>query len=153
MELIEGVAVKKLKVIPDERGRLMEILRCDDAMFKKFGQVYMTTTNPGIVKGWHKHEHQEDNITCVKGMLKLVLYDDRDGSPTKGEINEFFIGEYKPQLIHVPAKIYHGWKCTGNTEAMIINCVSEPYNYNNPDQTNLPPHNGPIPYNWAVVEK
>lgn len=151
--MIKGVKVKNLKVIPDERGRLMEILRCDDKMFSKFGQVYMTTTNPGIVKGWHKHEKQADNITCVKGMVKLVLYDDRDKSPTKGEINEFFIGEYKPQLVHVPAKVYHGWKGISQSEAVIINCVTEPYNYKNPDQTNLPPHNGPIPYDWSVKEK
>jgi dTDP-4-dehydrorhamnose 3,5-epimerase len=75
--MIEGVKVKNLKVIPDERGRLMEILRCDDDMFVTFGQVYMTTTYPGVVKAWHYHRKQDDFITCVKGMLKLVLFDDR----------------------------------------------------------------------------
>lgn len=151
--MIKGVVVKDLRVIPDERGRLMEILRNDDPMFEKFGQVYMSATSPGIVKGWHLHQIQEDNITCVKGMLKLVLYDDREGSPTRGEINEFFIGEYKPQLVHVPKQVYHGWKCSSETEALVINLVTEPYNYKNPDQTNLPPHNGTIPYDWAVKEK
>ena len=89
--MIDGVEVKELRVIPDERGSLMEILRKDDEIFQQFGQVYMTTTYPNVVKAWHYHKIQTDNVTVVKGMLKLVLYDPREGSPTKGEINEFFL--------------------------------------------------------------
>jgi len=80
--MIDGVKVKKLKIIPDERGRLMEILRSDDEAFKKFGQVYMTTAKPGIAKAWHYHKKQDDNFTCVCGRMKLALYDARAGSPT-----------------------------------------------------------------------
>jgi len=91
--MIEGVRTKRLKVIPDERGFLMEMLRCDDEMFEKFGQVYLTVAYPGVVKGWHYHKKQTDIFIPVKGMFKLVLYDDREGSPTYGRINKFFIGE------------------------------------------------------------
>lgn len=147
--MIEGVKIKNLRVIPDERGRLMEILRCDDEFFMKFGQVYMSATYPGIVKGWHVHRAQVDNIACIKGMLKLVLYDARENSKTKGEIQEFFIGEQKPTLIQVPTGIYHGWKCISEEEALVINCVTEPYHYEKPDQENLPPHGKDISYDWA----
>jgi dTDP-4-dehydrorhamnose 3,5-epimerase len=147
--VIEGVKVKSLRVIPDERGRLMEILRSDDEMFRKFGQVYMSATYPGVVKGWHLHRVQDDNIACVKGMLKLVLYDARENSRTKGEVQEFFIGEQKPTLVHVPNGIYHGWKCISEGEALVVNCVTEPYHYQQPDQENLPPHGKEIPYDWA----
>ena len=109
--MIEGVAVKRLRLIPDERGRLMEILRCDEDMFVRFGQVYMTTTYPHVVKAWHYHKKQDDFIACVKGMLKLVLYDEREGSSTRGEINEFFLGDHDPLLVKVPRMVYHGWKC------------------------------------------
>ena len=78
--MIDGVIVKKLKVIPDERGRLMEIMRSDDTFFKKFGQVYMTTAYPGVVKGWHYHKKQADNMAVVRGMMKIVLYDSRKKS-------------------------------------------------------------------------
>ena len=88
--MIEGVRVKKLKVIPDERGRLMEMLRADDDLFVKFGQVYMTTAYPGVVKGWHYHKKQIDNMVVIKGMMKVVLYDSRKDSKTRGEVNEFF---------------------------------------------------------------
>ena len=90
--MIDGVKTKKLRVIPDERGRLMEILRKDDEIFEKFGQVYLSSTYPGVVKGWHMHQKQADNICCVHGMVKLVIYDGREDSPTKGRIDEFFIG-------------------------------------------------------------
>jgi dTDP-4-dehydrorhamnose 3,5-epimerase len=147
--MIEGVQVKKLKVIPDERGRLMEILRCDEEIFMKFGQVYLTTTYPQVVKAWHYHRVQTDFITCVKGMLKLVLYDDRKGSPTYGEINEFFIGDYNPCMVRVPNMVYHGWKCISEEEALVVNAPTEPYNGSEPDEFRLDPHNNSVPYRWV----
>lgn len=148
--MIDGVLVKKLRVIPDERGRLMEILRSDDELFSKFGQVYMTTTYPGVIKAWHLHKVQTDNIVALKGMLKLALYDDRDGSPTKGELNEFFIGEHNPMLVQVPSNVYHGWKCISESEAIVINVPTEAYNYKEPDEHRLPYDTELIPYDWSV---
>ncbi len=147
--MIEGVAIKKLRVIPDERGRLMEIFRSDDEFFEKFGQVYMTTVLPGVVKGWHYHKLQHDNITCLKGMIKLVLYDNREDSPTKGEINEFFIGEHNPTLVHIPPLVFHGLKGISLEEALVLNVPTEPYNYKEPDEFRLPPNTPEIPYDWS----
>ena len=150
MELIEGVKIKKLKVIPDERGRLMEILRCDDEIFQKFGQVYMTTNYPGVIKAWHYHKKQTDNVCCLKGMIKMALYDPRE-TKTKGEINEFFIGEYNPMLVSIPQKVYHGWKCISETESIVISIPTEPYNYKEPDEYRLPPDTKEIPYDWILT--
>ncbi|MHA1297856.1 MAG: dTDP-4-dehydrorhamnose 3,5-epimerase family protein [Candidatus Helarchaeota archaeon] len=148
--MIDGVKLKKLKVIPDERGRLMEMLRADDnEFFIKFGQVYITTTYPGVVKGWHYHKKQYDNFTCVAGMLKVALYDDRDKSPTKGEVNEFYIGIYNPMLIQIPPGVLHGWKCISETEAIVVNCPTEVYVYDDPDEFRKPPHDKSIPYDWS----
>jgi dTDP-4-dehydrorhamnose 3,5-epimerase len=146
--MIKDVMTKQLKYIPDERGRLMEMVRNDDGIFTGFGQVYLTTTYPHVVKAWHYHREQDDLITCVKGMLKLVLYDDREGSPTKGEVNEFFIGEFNPMVVRVPKMIYHGWKCVSEEEAIIINMPTEPYNREKPDEFRLDPHVNDIPYRW-----
>jgi dTDP-4-dehydrorhamnose 3,5-epimerase len=148
--MIQDVKVKNLRVIPDERGHLMEILRRDDPLFETFGQVYLTTTYPGVIKAWHFHKKQNDNIAVVKGMLKLVLYDDREGSPTRGELNEFFLGEHNPLLVHVPRNVYHGWKCTGSEEAYVVNCVTEPFNYKEPDEHRLPFDSDKIPYHWDI---
>ncbi len=148
-KLIDGVMIKKLRLIPDERGRLMEILRADDTAFTKFGQVYVTTAYPGVVKAWHRHKSQDDNMLAVKGMVKIVLYDDRENSPTKGSINEFFIGTHNPLLIHIPKLIWHGFKCISDEEAMIMNIVTECYNYENPDEHRKPPYDSDIPYDWS----
>ena len=93
---IQGVHIKKLKVVSDERGWLMEILRCDDELFQKFGQVYLTTAYPGVVKAWHYHKKQTDNFTCVHGMMKVALYDARADSPTYKTLMELFVGEKNP---------------------------------------------------------
>lgn len=148
--MIEGVKLKSLRVIPDERGRLMEILRSDDDLFVQFGQVYMTTNYPGVVKAWHYHKVQTDNVACVKGMIKLVMYDSRTDSPTKGEVNEFFIGDFNPMLVQIPNDVYHGWKCVSEQESVVVNCPTEAYDYNEPDEYRLPYDSPEIPYNWSL---
>lgn len=151
--MIERVKIKKLKVIPDERGRLMEMLRSDDDLFIKFGQVYMTSVYPGVVKGWHYHKIQIDNMVVVKGMMKIVLYDDRKDSKTYKEVNEFFMGEHNPSLLQIPAYVYHGFKCISESEAVCVNIPTEAYNYDNPDEYRLDPHSNEIPYKWDRVDK
>jgi len=151
--MINGVTVKNLKVIPDERGRVMEILRRDDSFFSGFGQVYLTTAYPGVVKGWHYHKKQTDNMTVVKGMMKIVLYDNRNSSSTKGEINEFFAGEHNPVLIQIPPLVYHGFKCIGPEEALVINVPDKPYHHRQPDEFRVDPHSRKIPYAWERKER
>jgi dTDP-4-dehydrorhamnose 3,5-epimerase len=146
--MIEDVKTKNLKVIPDERGRLMEILRQDDSLFLKFGQVYMTTTYPEVVKAWHKHEKQADNVACIQGMIKLVLYDPRKKSSTYKEVNQFLIGIHNPMLVQIPAGVYHGWMCLSANEAIIVNIPTETYNYEHPDEQRIDPHDNDIPYDW-----
>lgn len=148
--MIHDVKTKKLKVVCDERGRLMEIMRRDDDLFVQFGQVYMTTNYPGVIKAWHYHKNQIDNVACVKGMIKLVIFDSRDGSPTNGEINEFFIGDNNPMLVQIPNNVYHGWKCISETESVVVNSPTELYDYQNPDEHRLPYNANEIPYDWEI---
>ena len=151
--MIEGVKIKKLKVIPDERGRLMEMLRSDDELFITFGQVYLTTAYPGVVKGWHYHKKQTDNMVVVKGMMKIVLYDGREGSSTKGEVNEFFMGIHNALLLQIPPFVFHGFKCIGEEEAMVVNCPTETFNYEDPDEFRVDPHENDIPYDWGRADR
>ena len=145
---IDGVWTKPLRVIPDERGRLMEILRADDEGFTKFGQVYLSTTYPGVVKAWHYHKVQVDNFACVAGMVKLVLVGTRPGSPTHGAINEFFLGTQNALLVQVPNLVYHGWKCISSEPSLVVNATTEPYRYSDPDEYRLEPH-GTLSYDWT----
>jgi dTDP-4-dehydrorhamnose 3,5-epimerase len=147
--LIDGVGIRTAKVIPDERGRLGEIMRADDKWFQKFGQLYFTTTYPGVVKAWHYHKIQTDHFYVVKGVVKIALYDGRKDSPTYGAVNELYLGEYCPGLLRIPPGILHGWMCVGKKEAYIINLTTELYNYKQPDEHRVNPHDNEIPYDWT----
>lgn len=146
--MIQGVQVKKLKVIADDRGRLMEIFRVSANNIKP-EQVYMTTAFEGVVKDkdkFHMHINQTDNMCCVKGKIKLVLVDTRENSSTNGEINEFEIGEENFCLITIPKKVLHAFKSLKG-ESFIINCIDHEYNHKNPDEFRIDNKF----YNWDAL--
>jgi len=151
--MIDGVRTKVLKLIPDDRGWLLEMLRSDEPVYEKFGQVYASATYPGVVKGWHLHRKQVDYFVCVSGMVKLVIYDGREGSPTRGQLDEFFIGIPNPLLVRVPEGTHHGWKCISPETAVVINCATEVYDYQRPDEERLDPYSADIPYDWARKDR
>ncbi len=150
--MIDGVHVKPLRIIPDERGFLYEMLRADDPFFQQFGQCYLTAVYPGVVKGWHWHKLQTDHFVCVKGMAKIVLYDRREGSPTFGEVNEFFMGERNLILLVIPCGVLHGMKGIGTETAMIINLPTHSYQHQAPDEYRIDPHDNDIPYDWGRID-
>lgn len=146
--MIEGVKVKQLKVIPDNRGRLMEILRNDDEIFEKFGQVYVTTAFPGVVKAWHYHKKQDDHFVCLNGKIKLALYDARDNSKTNGRIDEFILSFDDPFMVKIPKMVYHGFKGIADVESMVMNVPTMPYNRSQPDEFRVDAYENDIPYDW-----
>lgn len=147
--MIQGVEIKKLKVMKDERGRLMEILRSDDKIFSKFGQVYFTTAYPGTTKAWHYHKKQDDHFCCIAGRMRLALYDARPKSKTRGEINDFELGLDNPQVVKIPKGVYHGFKCVSKEEAIVINVPTYPYNPKKPDEYRIDAFDNDIPYDWS----
>ncbi|MFH1786622.1 MAG: dTDP-4-dehydrorhamnose 3,5-epimerase family protein [archaeon] len=148
--MIDGVKTKPLKQIVDERGKVGHIMRKDDEIFEKFGEVYLTVGNPGIVKGWHYHKTQTDNFAVVKGLMKLVLYDSRKNSPTKGELNEFLVGDENHQLVKIPPGVVHGFTAIGAEPAYAINVCTEVYNPE--DEFRIDPYKNDIPYDWKLEE-
>ena len=146
--MIEGVRTKDLICHPDDRGRLWEILRADDEIFDTFGQVYVTTAHPGVVKAWHAHRLQTDFFTVLSGRARFVLYDMRPDSRTRGQLQEFLLGRDRLQLITIPPGVYHGFKCVGEQEVMALNCPTRPYNAQEPDELRLPTDSDQIPYDW-----
>lgn len=145
---IKGVRIKKLKWLKDERGQLAEILRSDDALFTEFGQVYVTTVNPGFAKAWHMNRNKTDNIMCIKGKVKLVLYDARKESKSFGQVQEFFLDPEEPILVQVPPQVYAGFESMTQDEGAIIVIPDKVYNYKNPDEHRLPFNTEKIPYKW-----
>ena len=146
--MIDGVIVKPLKQVADERGKIMHMLRCDDPAFERFGEIYFSVVNPGAIKAWHLHKEMPLNYAVVTGMIKLVLYDDREGSKTKGESMELFIGEDNYSLVKVPPMVVNGFKGIGVNPAIVANCATIPHR---PDEiVRIDPFTKDIPYNWEL---
>jgi dTDP-4-dehydrorhamnose 3,5-epimerase len=148
--MIAGAATKALKVNADERGSLMEILRSDDEIFDRFAQTYVSLNYPGVVRAWHYHKIQNDIFVVVKGMAKVVLYDARPDSSTKGEVNEFFLGERNNILVKIPPGVLHGYKTIGVEPSLLLNFPTELYNRQQPDEYRLPWNSPEVPYDWTI---
>lgn len=149
--MIEGVRVEPLKKICDERGVVMQMLRCDDPHFERFGEIYFSSAYPGVIKGWHEHKEQAQNYAVIQGMAKIVLYDNRPSSPTYKELMEVFAGEDNYQLIHIPVGVINGFKAIGTKTAIVANCATLPHR---PDEAkHYDPLGSKVPYKWDLVPK
>ena len=149
--MIEGVLIKSLRQIPDERGKIMHMLRADDPHFDNFGEIYFSVVYPDVIKGWHLHTKMTLNYAVVSGMIKLVLYDARKESPTKGELQELYIGGDNYALVKIPPGIYNGFKGIGVEPAIVANCSDIPHD---PEEIQrMDPFSKDIPYDWGLVHK
>ncbi len=145
---IDGVVLKSLRRIVDDRGWLMEIFRSDWPEFRKFGQTYLTTCKPGVVKGWHYHKLQWDHFVPIRGNALVGLYDPREGSPTRGIVQEVEVWEKDPKLIAIPPNVYHGFTPLDDQEIWVVNTPTELYNYKQPDEYRLAWDDPTIGYMW-----
>ncbi len=146
--MIDGVVIKPLRRIPDERGHIMHMLRADDPDFERFGEIYFSTVYPGVVKAWHLHQEMILNYAVPFGMIKLVLYDERENSPTRGEVQEIFMGEQNYQLVKIPPHVWNGFKGVGTETAILANCASIPHDPN--EMIRREPDDPSVPYDWAL---
>lgn len=145
--MIEGVQVIPLRRIPDERGTIFHMLRRTDPHFTQFGEIYFSTVYQGAIKGWHLHEEMTLNYACIHGRIKLVIFDDRDGSKTRGQIMECFLGPDDYSLVIIPPNLWNGFKGMA-PESIIANCASHPHIPGQPKSKRLDPHGQRIPYRW-----
>ena len=149
--MIEGVKIVPLKQLPDERGKVMHMLRNDVPGFSGFGEIYFSCVYPAAIKGWHLHKRMILNYAVPHGHIKFVLYDDRPESPTRGEVQEVFLGPDNYCLVTVPVLVWNGFKGIGNETAIVANCASIPHD---PDEIlRKDPFDPSIPYDWAIKHR
>jgi dTDP-4-dehydrorhamnose 3,5-epimerase len=145
---IDGVSIKPLRRIPDERGAIFHMLREDDEVFERFGEIYFSLVYPGVIKGWHIHSKMTLNYAVPVGMIKLVLYDDREDSPTKGVLQELHLGHLNYALVTIPVNVWNGFKGIGSEPALVANCATLAHQ---PDEiSRLDPFTDEIPYDWDL---
>ena len=145
--MIDGVSVVPLRRIPDERGTVHHMLRRTDPHFIEFGEIYFTTVYRGIIKGWHRHREMTLNYAVPSGRIKLVLFDDRADSPTKGELMEVFLGPDDYSLVIIPPGVWNGFKGMEDT-SIVANCCTHPHDPSRSDR--LDPFDNDLPYDWGV---
>lgn len=145
--MIEGVVITPLRQIPDERGKVMHMLRRDDPEFEQFGEIYFSMVYPQAIKAWHLHSAAILNYAVVAGMIKLVLYDQRPHSSTRGQIQVIFAGEQNYVRVKIPHGIYTGFQGIGTGTAIVANCATLPHDPH--ESTRLDPFSKEIPYDWT----
>lgn len=148
--MIQAVEIKQLKPHADERGYLMEMLRADDPIFETFGQTYVAMNYPGVIRAWHYHKEQIDLWVCVKGMIKVGLYDAREDSPTKGETQTVYMGDNNNVLLKIPIGVYHGYKTVGVDPSYLLNFPTKPYDPKQPDEYRAAFDDPNIPFDWEI---
>lgn len=125
--MIQDVIITPLKIISDHRGSVMHMMRKDSKVFKSFGEIYFSTINENSIKAWHLHKNSTLNYACVYGSVKLVLYDDREKSTTKGEFQEIMLSVKNYVLVTIPPNIWNGFKGLGQPSSIIANCLDLPH--------------------------
>lgn len=146
--MIDGVVVVPLKLLPNARGRLMEITRQDDPYAIKFEQVYLTSTYPGVVKAWYRHHRQVDQLASISGLTRLALFDGRPDSPTYRLVQEIYLGELSPRLVRIPPGVWHGFQAVGTQEAFLLHLNSHGFDPTHPDEDRLAANDPQIPFVW-----
>ena len=149
--MIEGVRIETRKVIPHEKGDVMHMLRADEGLLKQFGEIYFSFVHPGFIKGWKKHEKQTQYFAVPVGNIKLVLYDTRVSSKTKGQFQEMELGRSNYRLVRIPPQIWYGFQALGNESALIVNCTDIPHDP--AESINLDITDQSIPYNWDLARR
>jgi dTDP-4-dehydrorhamnose 3,5-epimerase len=145
---IHLVQIIPLKRLVNERGYLLEVQRNDDDHHPGFGQAYITATNPGVIKAWYRHNSQTDQISLIRGSILLVLYDERRGSPTYGNLQEILLGKTNPLLVQIPPGVWHGFIALTNEQALVLHLNSAPWSLTTPDEDRLPSNDPNIPFSW-----
>jgi len=149
--MIEGVQVIPLRRIPDERGTICHMLKRTDPHFIQFGEIYFSSVYRGVVKGWHRHREMTLNYACIFGRIKLVLYDDRENSSTKGELTEVFLGPDDYSLVVIPPQVWNGFKGMSDPLAIVANCCTHSHDPSLSER--MDPFENHIPYDWAIKQR
>jgi dTDP-4-dehydrorhamnose 3,5-epimerase len=145
--MIHDIKVTPLKIISDDRGKVMHMLRKDSAIFKSFGEIYFSTIFENSIKAWHLHKDSTLNYACINGKVKLVLFDDRENSSTKGNYQELILSPENYFLVTIPPNIWNGFKGLGKPESIIANCLTLPHDEK--EMVRKEPFDKIFNYNWS----
>jgi dTDP-4-dehydrorhamnose 3,5-epimerase len=150
-EEIDGVAVREVRHVPRDHGVITEIFRPEwDPTNLPIVQIYQSRLFPGAIGAWSCHGKTVDRLFVNQGHLKVVLFDGREESRTYRRIVELHVGDARPAFVILPTGVWHGLQNLGSTDALVINCPTNAYDYEDPDHYRLPFDSPEIPYTWTT---
>lgn len=150
---IEGVLLNQTAVIGDDRGVILELIDLRQDYWKDgVPYLYMGTCRPGRAKGWGMHEAHTDRYMVLAGEMLLVLFDDRDDSPTRGVVQEFYLTRDGLNQLCIPPGVWHAHLNVGQSDLIFANAPSEPFQHSGPDKWRLPLDTDKIPYSFAKTQ-
>lgn len=124
-DLINGVESISLKIIPLVGGDVLHVMKDIDRGFFGFGEIYFSEINQGFIKGWKKHSEMVMNLIIPKGEVKIVVFDDRDGSSTKGIFNEFILSRDKNYMrVSISPGLWVAFQGIGKGTSQVMNFAS-----------------------------
>lgn len=147
--LIDGVAIVEVRNVPKAQGHLTEVFRQDwSTLPAPVDQVFQVVMNPGGLSAWHAHERTTDRLFVTHGLVRIALFDGREDSATRGQVNEFKFGAIRPALVTIPPRVWHGVQNIGTGTAAVLNIVDRAYDYEHPDHWRVPHDSPAIPFRW-----
>lgn len=148
---IHDVGCIERPAIVTRNGLTNEVYRQDwPAAAAQVGQILFVSLRPAAVSAWHLHRAQTDHIFCTLGALKLVIYDPREDSITRGLVDVRLLHPARPQLIVIPPNLWHGLQNLDPArDAAFINAFDRVYDHADPDEYRLPADSSEIPFSFA----
>ena len=124
MDILEGVSLTPLKIIPHPKGDIMHALKGSEPDFKGFGEAYFSTVNTGEIKGWKMHHRMVLNLVVPAGKIRFVLFDERPESESYGKTWEVIISAQNYQRLTVPPLVWMAFQGLGDETNLLLNIAS-----------------------------
>jgi len=148
---LAGVAMHPLRQIADRRGAVLHMLRADAPWFSGFGEVYFSEVALGAIKAWKRHLRMTQYFAVPVGRIRLVLWDDRPDSTTRGATQVIELGRPESyMLVIVPPRLWYGFTAIGSGPALLSNCANMAHDPAESERMELHEAADRIPYRWEA---
>lgn len=151
--MIDGVLVTPLKQIYHPKGDIFHAIKCVDPGFEGFGEAYFSSIIGGQVKAWKCHSRMTLNLVCIIGKIHFVLYDGRDGSPTKGNFMEITLSPENPRSyrrLTVPPGVWMAFVGIDRDKSVLLNVANIPHDPT--EQVNVPAEESDIVFDFSKID-
>lgn len=143
--MIEGVLVTPLKRIGHPKGDLFHVMKKSSIGYNGFGEAYISTILKDEIKGWKKHHVMTLNLVVPQGAVKVVIFDERDDSATKGEYQEIVLSVENYSRLTIPPNLWVAFQGASVGVNMLLNIANIEHDPDESSDFDL----NELPYSWG----